>query len=90
MTAGEASDITAEANRAFRSGSGLDWDDTTDDEASRRGFIAGLDEMVIKGKDGAAVWDLRDYAFLQREEAPATVQPEPVAAGQAQHGGGPL
>jgi len=62
-------------DKEFRSASGLDWDDTTDDEGSRRGFIAGLDEMVIKGKDGAAVWDLRDYAFLQREEAPATVNP---------------
>ena len=75
MAAGDASDRTAEANRAFRSESNLDWEDATDDEASRRGFIASLEKPVIKGEDGRAVWDLTDYAFLSSEEAPVTVNP---------------
>ncbi len=75
MTSGDASKETAAANREFRSAGNLDWDDATDDEGSRQGFIAGLEEPVIKAEDGRAVWDLRDYAFLESEEAPATVNP---------------
>jgi len=75
MTAGDVSKKTAAANKAFRSASGLDWKDGTDAEASRRGFIACLDEQVIKDGDGRAVWDLTQYSFLDGEEAPATVNP---------------
>ena len=37
---------------------------------ARRGFVAALPEPVIKAADGHAVWDMRDYRFI--DEATAT------------------
>jgi alkyl sulfatase BDS1-like metallo-beta-lactamase superfamily hydrolase len=39
------------------------------------GFIATRPELVIAAEDGREVWDLTTYAFLDREEAPDTVNP---------------
>ncbi|MBU1671845.1 MAG: MBL fold metallo-hydrolase [Actinobacteria bacterium] len=75
MDTKDATGFTEEANRSFRGDSGLDWADTTDHEASRRGFIASLDDTAIRTEDGRCVWDLAPYSFLEREEPPATVNP---------------
>lgn len=40
-----------------------------------RGFIATYPELVIAADDGREVWDLTTYDFLEREDAPATVNP---------------
>ncbi len=40
-----------------------------------RGFIATYPELVIAADDGREVWDLTSYAFLDPEDAPATVNP---------------
>ncbi|MFH1150844.1 MAG: alkyl sulfatase dimerization domain-containing protein [Actinomycetota bacterium] len=75
MDAKDATGFTEEANRCFRRDSGLDWTDATDHEASRRGFIASLDDTAIRTDDGRCVWDLAPYSFLEQEEPPATVNP---------------
>ena len=55
--------------------SALPFGDTQDFSDARRGFIASLPEVEIKNADGRIVWSLRDYAFLNAEEAPPTVNP---------------
>jgi alkyl sulfatase BDS1-like metallo-beta-lactamase superfamily hydrolase len=52
----------------------LPFADRTDFDDARRGFIATLPEGVIDGPRGPA-WDTKPYAFLQKDEAPATVNP---------------
>ena len=75
MASGDASKKTAAANKSFRTESKLDWEDQTDLEGSRRGFIARMDEPTIACDRGGEAWDLRDYTFLQAEEAPSSVNP---------------
>ena len=55
--------------------SGLDWSDKQDFEDAARGFIAKLETPTVTKADGSPVWDLTSYAFLDAEEAPATVNP---------------
>jgi alkyl sulfatase BDS1-like metallo-beta-lactamase superfamily hydrolase len=49
--------------------------DTTDFADAARGFIASLREPVIRTAGGTPVWDLTQYAFLDAETAPSTVNP---------------
>ena len=56
-------------------GSGLDWLDQQDFEDASRGFIAKLDTPTVTKEDGTPIWDLTAYAFLEREDAPETVNP---------------
>ena len=53
----------------------LPFSDIADFEESRRGFIAGPDQLAILGASGSKVWDLAPYAFLDSETAPETVNP---------------
>src|SRR5262245_911146 len=55
--------------------SALPFGDTQDFRDVKRGFIASLPEVEIKNADGRIVWSLRDYAFLNTEDVPATVNP---------------
>jgi alkyl sulfatase BDS1-like metallo-beta-lactamase superfamily hydrolase len=71
----DASLFTSEMNTSMRASADLEWDDRLDWEEARRGFIARLDEPVIRDQAGKAVWDLEQYAFLEEEEAPPTVNP---------------
>jgi alkyl sulfatase BDS1-like metallo-beta-lactamase superfamily hydrolase len=64
---------TAAANQAVLRE--LPFHDTSDFDDARRGHIAPLPEGVVRGAGGKLVWDLNDYAFLAREEAPPEVNP---------------
>ena len=69
----DATDSTAAANRALLDE--LSWEDRQDFENAARGFIASLDDPVIRDAAGRPVWDLSAFAFLEQETAPATVNP---------------
>jgi alkyl sulfatase BDS1-like metallo-beta-lactamase superfamily hydrolase len=55
--------------------SSLPFADRQDFRDVERGFIASLPEVEIKNAEGRIVWSLREYAFLNAEDAPATVNP---------------
>jgi len=55
--------------------SALPFADRQDFRDVERGFIASLPEVEIKNADGRIVWSLRDYAFLNAEDVPPTVNP---------------
>ena len=73
--ANDPTPATSAAQRAVRDDPLLDWHDTRDFEAARRGFVAALDPPVIHADDGRVAWDLGDYGFLADETAPETVNP---------------
>ncbi|GAB1326097.1 hypothetical protein ACE1SV_04360 [Streptomyces sennicomposti] len=50
------------------------FDDTRDFEDAERGFLGTAEEPVLRGGDGAAVWDLAAYAFLD-QDCPDTASP---------------
>ena len=53
----------------------LPFEDRTDFENARRGFIATFDGDEVRREDGRVVWDFRAYDFQESEEAPDTVNP---------------
>jgi alkyl sulfatase BDS1-like metallo-beta-lactamase superfamily hydrolase len=53
----------------------LPFTDNRDFEAASRGLIAPLPEGVIKAESGTVLWNLGEYAFIEGEIAPATVNP---------------
>ncbi len=66
--------FTIAANRAVAAS--LPFDDTTDFENARRGFIGAREEAKIVRPDGGVVWDLDQYGFQDdAEEAPDSVNP---------------
>ncbi len=67
-----ATDATRVANAAVKSS--LPLDDQRDFEDATRGLVAAPGALVIPGDDGAPVWSMPDYAFIQGE-APDTVNP---------------
>ncbi len=69
----EATEFTATANRALLEE--LLWEDVQDFENASRGFIASLDDPVIKGENGHPVWNLDAFPFLAEETAPPSVNP---------------
>jgi alkyl sulfatase BDS1-like metallo-beta-lactamase superfamily hydrolase len=69
----DAEPATRAANEAF-AGS-LPFSDRTDFDDARRGFIATLPDGVIAGPGTRPAFDARPYAFLQKDEVPATVNP---------------
>ena len=69
----DAEPPTREANAAVLTT--LPFADRQDFEDARRGFVATLPGGVIPGSGATPVWDMRRYEFLDREEAPATVNP---------------
>jgi linear primary-alkylsulfatase len=71
----DASRFTTAMNKALRDGEELDWEDKLDWEDTQRGLIARLDEPIIRETGGQAVWDLKQYSFLENEDAPPTVNP---------------
>ncbi len=55
---------------------GLPFDDTTDFEEVRRGFIATMPDGVIRDAGGRPVWDMAQYSFISPDAAaPETVHP---------------
>ncbi len=69
----EAESATKSANAAMARQ--LSFSDTRDFDDARRGFIGTVPEGLIATARGSAVWRLRDYQFLEAEEAPDTVNP---------------
>src|SRR5258708_1947918 len=53
----------------------LPFDDVAAFEAARRGLIAPVPEGVVRAANGTVVWNLGEYAFIDGELAPATVNP---------------
>jgi len=47
-----------------------------------------LPEGVVRAAAGTLVWSLRDYDFLEPEEAPATVNPSLWRMARLNHVGG--
>ncbi|MEU6375636.1 alkyl sulfatase dimerization domain-containing protein [Streptomyces sp. NPDC046909] len=62
----------AEANRAVLER--FPFDDETDLENARRGFLGTAQESVVRDAEGRAVWDLEAYGFL-RQDCPDTANP---------------
>lgn len=69
----DATPATIEANAAVLSE--LPFADRLDFEVARRGFVATLPDAEIAAEDGGVAWTLKDYAFLNREDAPPTANP---------------
>jgi len=61
------------ANNAFIKS--LPFSDRADFDDAKRGFIATLPDGVIAGPGGRPAFDTKPYAFLQKDEVPATVNP---------------
>ncbi len=70
---GPASEHTRALNAA--AAEGLPQEDRRDFEDAARGLIASEPSLVLRGEDGRVVWDMEAYAFLDRDEAPETVNP---------------
>lgn len=75
----EATSITKAANAAIRAA--LDFDNADQVAGidafadAKRGFIASRPDLVVTAEDGREVWNLAAYGFLDREEAPPSVNP---------------
>src|SRR5262249_40487906 len=69
----DAEPATREANAAVLNA--LPFSDRQDFEDARRGFVATLPDGVIRGSGAIPVWSMKPYGFLDREDAPATVNP---------------
>jgi alkyl sulfatase BDS1-like metallo-beta-lactamase superfamily hydrolase len=69
----DAEPATRAANEAFVKS--LPFSDRSDFDDAKRGFIATLPDGVIAGAGGKPVFDTRPYAFLQKDDVPATVNP---------------
>jgi alkyl sulfatase BDS1-like metallo-beta-lactamase superfamily hydrolase len=69
----DAEPATRAVNDAFAKS--LPFADRADFEDAKRGFIATLPDGVVAGAGSKPAFDTRPYAFLQKEEAPATVNP---------------
>jgi alkyl sulfatase BDS1-like metallo-beta-lactamase superfamily hydrolase len=68
-----AEPAVAAANAAILSR--LPFQDRTDFEDAERGFIATIPDALVTGPAGRVVWSLKDYAFLDKDRAPDTVNP---------------
>ena len=69
----EATVHTGEVNDSFLEK--LDFSNDEDFEDASRGFIAKLEDPVIRDARGRTVWNLNQYAFLENETSPDTVNP---------------
>src|SRR6266498_2790159 len=69
----DAEPATREANAAVLNG--LPFSDRQDFEDARRCFLAALPDGLIAGPGATPIWDMKRYGFLDRDEAPTTVNP---------------
>ena len=69
----DAEPATREANAAVLNG--LPFSDRQDFEDARRGFLAALPDGLIAGPGATPIWNMKRYGFLDRDEAPTTVNP---------------
>jgi alkyl sulfatase BDS1-like metallo-beta-lactamase superfamily hydrolase len=68
-----ATDATRAVQQAARAA--LTADDRLALADARRGLVEDATDLVVDGPGGRPIWRLRDYDFLQREDAPDTVNP---------------
>jgi alkyl sulfatase BDS1-like metallo-beta-lactamase superfamily hydrolase len=69
----DAQPATKQANAAVLME--LDFANREDFDDAQRGLVAGPIDPAIKGASGNTIWNLGDYDFLKRKEAPETVNP---------------
>jgi alkyl sulfatase BDS1-like metallo-beta-lactamase superfamily hydrolase len=69
----DAEPATRAANQAMAAR--LPFADTADFEAAKKGLIAPVPDGVVKTGGGTVLWNLGEYAFIDGELAPATVNP---------------
>jgi alkyl sulfatase BDS1-like metallo-beta-lactamase superfamily hydrolase len=69
----DAEPATRAANEAFAKS--LPFSDRADFEDAKRGFIATVPDGVVAGPGAKPAFDTRPYAFLQKDEVPASVNP---------------
>ncbi|WP_395709552.1 alkyl/aryl-sulfatase [Reyranella sp.] len=69
----DAEPATRAANAAMAAR--LPFGETADFEAARRGLIAPVPEGLVRTGSGTVLWNLGEYAFIDGELAPATVNP---------------
>src|SRR6201991_2351290 len=69
----DAEPATRAANDAFLKS--LPFSDRADFDDAKRGFIATVPDGVFAGPAGRPAFDAKRYAFLSKEEVPATVNP---------------
>lgn len=69
----DAEAATRAANTAMAAK--LPFSDTRDFEAVKRGLIAPVPDGMVCTPSGTALWNLGEYAFIDGELAPATVNP---------------
>ncbi len=69
----DAEPATKAANAAMAAR--LPFDDTRDFEAAQRGLIAPVPDGLVQTASGTVLWNLGEYAFIDGELAPATVNP---------------
>ena len=69
----DAEAATRAANAAMAAA--LPFADVRDFEAAKRGLIAPVPDGVVRTASGTTLWNLGEYAFIDGELAPATVNP---------------
>jgi len=69
----DAEPATKTANAAMAAK--LPFGDVRDFEAAKRGLIAPVPDGTITSANGSVLWNLGEYAFIDGELAPATVNP---------------
>ena len=69
----DAEEATRKANAAMAAG--LPFGETGDFEAAKRGLVAPVPHGVVQTANGTVLWNLNEYAFIDGELAPATVNP---------------
>ena len=69
----DAEPATIAANAAMAAG--LPFSDTRDFEAAKRGLIAPVPDGVVQTAGGTVLWNLGEYAFIDGDLAPRTVNP---------------
>ena len=69
----EAEPATAAANEKLLSE--LPFANRQDFEDARRGFVATIPNGEVKAPDGRVIWSMEGFKFLEKDRAPATVNP---------------
>jgi alkyl sulfatase BDS1-like metallo-beta-lactamase superfamily hydrolase len=69
----DAEPATRAANAAMAAR--LPFGETADFEAAKRGLMAPVPEGLVRTGSGTVLWNLGEYAFIDGELAPATVNP---------------
>jgi len=71
----EATLFTSRINKTSYDNPEFHWEDNLDFEFAQRGFIAKMNDPVIRNDDGEVVYNLSPYEFLNEATAPVSVHP---------------